>query len=108
MTHWRLGRSVWNSRRIVGIATFRIVLSSTGMATDAITTTAAHHRRGSGPSGSGAADAEAPGMGGHACTGRNSEIPALASGRSQVAHMVAGQSGNPQYPGSPWRMIDDR
>src|SRR5258705_7218814 len=47
MTHWRLGRSVWNSRRIVGMATFRIVLSSTGMATDTITTAAANQRFGS-------------------------------------------------------------
>src|SRR5471030_2364647 len=55
MTHWRLDSWVWNSRRIVGTARFRIVLSSTGIATDTIATDAANQRRGSRCSSVGAA-----------------------------------------------------
>src|SRR4051794_6811012 len=47
MTHWRLGRSASNSRPIAGMATYRMVLSRTGMITDTMTTAAANHRRGS-------------------------------------------------------------
>ena len=47
MTHCRLESCVSNSRRIVGTARLRIVLSSTGMATETIATDAANQRLGS-------------------------------------------------------------
>ena len=54
ITHCRLESCVWNSRRIVGTARFRIVLSSTGIATETIATDAANQRRGSSGSSVGA------------------------------------------------------
>ena len=115
ITHCRLGRSVWNSRRIVGIATFSTVLSSTGMATDTITTAAANHRRGSGRSISD--------MGTHRCIRNGSHLadpgpgpepvknPRKSLGCSQGAHRVAPASWTATRS-PPWisseAMLDDR
>src|SRR5437773_9644723 len=54
MTHCKLDSCVWNSRRIVGTARFKMVLSRTGIATDTIATDAANHRLGSSGSSIGA------------------------------------------------------
>src|SRR5689334_14793014 len=54
MTHCKLDSCVWNSRRIVGTARFKMVLSSTGIATETIATDAANHRLGSSGSSIGA------------------------------------------------------
>src|SRR5450631_1542955 len=46
-THWTLGSVVWNSRKIVGIATFSTELSSTTINAALITITSVNQRRGS-------------------------------------------------------------
>ena len=45
MTHWRLGSVVSRSSRIVGIATFRTVLSRTTMKAERIAIASATQRR---------------------------------------------------------------
>ncbi len=116
ITHWRLGRSVWNSRRIVGMATLRIVLSSTGIATETITTAAANQRRGSGSANSGksfisdrrlAYRSDRPGRPVPAPM-RRSRIPAIASGRSQPPLKVTGHGGHPTRTDAPRAMTHDR
>ena len=47
MTHSRLGSVVWNSRRIVGMATFSTVVSSATITTAIVTTANEIHRLGS-------------------------------------------------------------
>lgn len=55
ITHCKLGRLVSRSRRIVGIATFRIVVSSATIRTALITIASVNHRRGSDRGGAAAA-----------------------------------------------------
>src|SRR5450759_3064648 len=58
-THWTLGSVVWNSRKIVGIATLSTELSSTTISAALITITSVNQRLGSSSSASLAAASSA-------------------------------------------------
>src|SRR5579871_5956205 len=73
MTHWSDETCVWNSRMMVGTATFRIVLSSTMMNSELDRMTRAIHRLGSaGPAGA----PQAPAAAGAAAGGPD-ELPSM-------------------------------